>query len=255
MKFTPLARLALLASALSLTGTLFAAGNGPTPYPAQSDEAAWPGVGPIRVGAWMTDNRTYFWTVRAQNQDSVVFVGDSLVGGWTGLGKAFPGIKVANRGIGGDVSRGVLFRFQEDVLDLHPRAIVLCVGSNDLSAHAETNASIANLTSIVDLARQANANVPIVLCTIPPRNVPTAPIRPGSLESLNIRIKAYALNKSHIAMLDLHTAFANPDGTLNPQFIGKDGIHITSAGYEKWGVLLLPVLKSLGVEPTPAATP
>lgn len=254
MKLPSLPRTALLSCLLVFSaGTVFA--DGPTPYPAQSDEAAWPGVGPIRVGSWMNDNRAYFWTVREKDQGAVVFVGDSLVGGWKGLGKAFPGIKVANRGVGGDVSRGVLFRLREDVLDLNPRAIVFCVGSNDLSAHAKTDDSIANISAIVDQARQTKADLPIILCTIPPRNVPNAPIVPGSLESLNTRIKAFALNKPRVAVLDLHAAFANPDGTLNPQFIGKDGIHITPAGYEKWSVILLPVLKSLGIEPAAPNTP
>ncbi|HEY9250175.1 MAG TPA: GDSL-type esterase/lipase family protein [Rariglobus sp.] len=254
MKLLSFTRTVILSCLLAVSaGTVFA--DGPTPYPAQSDEASWPGAGPIRVGSWMNDNRAYFWTVRAQDQGAVVFVGDSQVGGWNGLGKAFPGIKVANRGIGGDVSRGVLFRLREDVLELNPRAIVFCMGTNDLSAHAATDDIIANISSIVDQARQAKADLPIVLCTIPPRNVPNAPIIPGSLESLNLRIKAFAAGKPRLAVLDLHAAFANPDGTINPQFIGKDGIHITSAAYEKWAALLQPVLKSLGIERTPAATP
>ncbi len=254
MKFTPLARAAFLASALSLTGALFAAGNGPTPYPAQSDEAAWPGVGPIRLGAWMTDNRLYSWTLRDKAQGSVVFVGDSLVGGWKGLGPAFPGIKVANRGIGGDVSRGVLFRFQEDVLDLHPRAIVLCVGSNDLSAHGKTDHTIANLATLAQWTHEANPATPLIFCTIPPRNAPNSPIVPGSLDALNIRLKAFAQGKPNIVIVDLFTALANPDGTPNPDYIGKDGIHITPAGYEKWATLLRPVFTSLGiVAETPAA--
>ena len=35
---------------------------------------------------------------------------------------AFPGVKVANRGISGDTTRGVLIRLQEDVLALDPAA-------------------------------------------------------------------------------------------------------------------------------------
>ena len=242
-----------LAVLLSLANPLFAQ-DGPTPYPSQSDEAAWPGVGPIRVGSWMNDNRTYSWTMRHADQNSVVFVGDSLIGGWKGLEKAFPGIKVANRGIGGDVSRGVLFRLQEDVLDLNPRAIVFCVGSNDLSAHAKTSDSMANIAAIVDLAHKTNPTLPIVLCTIPPRNVPNAPIVPGSLGAINSQLKAYASGKQNLVVLDLFTAFATPEGALNPEYIGKDGIHITPAGFEKWGTLLRPVLKFLGIVPTPPAT-
>lgn len=236
---------------IALASSAFA--SGPTPYPAQSDAAAWPGVGPIRVGSWMNDNRAHFWTVREKGRGAVFFVGDSLVGGWKNLGTAFPGIKVANRGVGGDVSRGVLFRLHEDVLELDPRAIVFCVGSNDLSAHGKTDDSIANISLLVDQSRVANPSLPIVLCTIPPRNAPNAPIVPGSLAALNSRLKTYAAGKPHLAVLDLHAAFALPDGTPNPEFIGKDGIHITPAGYEKWASLLAPVLAALGITPAPTA--
>lgn len=251
MKLTRLARTVLLASAFSLLGTLFA---GPTPYPAQSDETAWPGVGPIRVGGWMTDNRLSFWPLRDAAQGAVVFVGDSLIGGWKRLNASFPGIKVANRGIGGEVSRGTLFRFQEDVLDLHPRAIVLCVGTNDLSAHGKPDHVISNIATMVQWANEADPKMPFIICNIPPRNVPNAPIIEGSLESLNARLQTFAQGKSNVAVVDLFSAFVSPDGSPNPEFIAKDGIHITPAGFEKWGELLRPIFDAHGVVATPAAT-
>src|SRR6266576_529976 len=70
------------------------AASGPTPFP--KDAKDWPGKGAIRI------------------------FGDSLVGGWQQLGEDLPGVPVANRGIGGEPTRVLLFRFKEDVLDLHP---------------------------------------------------------------------------------------------------------------------------------------
>ena len=40
--------------------------------------------------------------------------------------------KVANRGISGDTTRGVLIRMEEDVLSLNPSGVVLLIGTNDL---------------------------------------------------------------------------------------------------------------------------
>jgi len=127
----PLRLLHTLLAAVCFAATPIHAADGPTPFPDAKDEAAWPGQGPIRVFGWMVDNRKAFWTHRDRDQGAVVFVGDSLIGGWKveRMVADFPGLKVANRGIGGDVSRGLLFRFREDVLDLKPRAIVMCIGS------------------------------------------------------------------------------------------------------------------------------
>src|SRR4051812_50114184 len=124
----------LVLLALLVTGGLRASeASGPTPFPDAGDERAWAGTGPIRVHPWMRDNRAWFWSQRAAAQGSVVFVGDSLTGNWKAeaMKAAFPGMRIANRGIGGDVSRGGLFRLREDVLDLKPRAMVLLIGTND----------------------------------------------------------------------------------------------------------------------------
>lgn len=247
MKPSRLLHAVFVSTLLSLAGPLSAQG-GPTPYPNINDEAAWPGVGPIRTGAWMSENRAYYWTQRDQDQDGVVFVGDSLVGGWKNIAASFPGLKVVKRGIGGDTSRGTLFRFQEDVLELNPRAIVFCVGTNDLSAHANPGDVISNLATMVDMARKTHPALPIVVCTIPPRNVPNAPTKPGALDDLNARLKAFGAGRDKLVVLDLFAALATAEGDLDPSFIGKDGIHITPEGYGKWSSLLLPALDSLGVK-------
>ena len=235
-----------LTTLLALASPLFA--DGPTPYPDSKNEAAWPGVGPIRCHPWMVDNRAWFWTQREKDQGAVVFVGDSLVGGWKTLKGAFPGLKVANRGVGGDVSRGVLFRFQEDVLDLHPRAIVLAVGSNDLSTQTNPANAVANISTIVEMTRKADPAVPIIICTIPPRNAPKAPIKPGALKDLNARLTAFGAGKEHLVVVDLFTALATPTGDLTPGYFATDGIHLMAPAYEKWAVALRPALESLGVK-------
>lgn len=240
-------RLVILAGLLSLTGSLFAQ-PGPTPYPDTKDEAAWPGVGPIRTGAWMSENRAYYWTQREKDQDGVVFVGDSLIGGWKDIGAAFPQLKVIKRAIGGDTSRGTLFRFQEDVVDLNPRAIVFCVGSNDLSAHGRPEDVIANLKAMVDLARRPNPSLPIVICTLPPRNVPKAPVKPGDFEHLNALLKQFGSGKPAMAVVDVFPALATPEGQPDPAYINADGIHLIPAGHAKWAALLRPAFDSLGIK-------
>src|SRR5713101_5919590 len=96
-----------------------------------------PGQGPIRRYDWFRntwhERRTKFASRAEQDRNAVVLLGDSITQGWGDDFTAwFPGMKVANRGISGDTSRGVLIRVQEDVLALHPQAVVLLIGTNDL---------------------------------------------------------------------------------------------------------------------------
>ncbi len=242
----PLAGLLGLA-ALLLAAVPAARADGPTPYPPKSDEAAWPGQGPIRVFDWMTDNREHFWTRRDKDQGAVVFVGSSMIGNWKNLAAAYPNLKVANRGIGGDVSRGLLFRFKEDVLDLNPRALVLAIGSNDLSAHTDPAIVADNVAAIIELARAQNPELPIVLCPVAPRENPKAPLKPGMLEEYNAQIVALGAAKNAIVP-DLTTPFLTPDGKQNPDYFGKDRMHLSPAGYEKLAVAIGAALTKLGVQ-------
>lgn len=237
---------------IGLTSLLLAAApharaDGPAPYPPKTDEAAWPGKGPIRVMEWMPGNRASFWSRREKDQGAVVFVGSSMIGNWKNLGATFPGLKVANRGIGGDVSRGLLFRFKEDVLDLNPRALVLAIGSNDLSAHADPAVVVANVAAIIDLARAHNPSLPIVLCPVAPRENPKAPLKPGALDDYNARLVALGSQKN-ASVPDLRTPFLTPDGKQNPEYFGPDRMHLSPAGYEKLGTVIGAELKKIGIK-------
>ncbi|WP_367849535.1 GDSL-type esterase/lipase family protein [Rhodoferax sp. WC2427] len=219
--------------------------DGPTPFP--KDFKDWPGKGAIRVFGWMNDNRKAFWQERARKQGSVVFAGDSLVGGWSTLAKDLPGLTVANRGIGSETTRGLLFRFQEDVLDLHPKAIVLLTGSNDLSALQDVQLSRSNLTDILDKAEKQMPGVPVVLCTVPPRNHPQSPVDPRQVVELNKLIASVAQGRKNVVVLDLHALLVDPDGSPHAEYFGADKLHISPLGYQHVRDALLPVLKQFNL--------
>ncbi|MET0348368.1 MAG: GDSL-type esterase/lipase family protein [Rhizobacter sp.] len=221
------------------------AASGPTPYPTNTKD--WPGQGAIRVFGWMTENRKAFWPERERKQGAVVFAGDSLIGGWRTMAKDFPELNVANRGIGGEPTRGLLFRFQEDVLDLHPKAIVLLSGSNDLSAQQDPKQSRANLAAMLDQAEKAAPGVPIVLCTVPPRQDPKAPVDPAKVRELNRQIASLAEGRRNVVVLDLHALLVAPDGSPTPELFGADRLHISAAGFQRFRDALAPVLKQLNV--------
>jgi len=227
--------------------------TGPTPYPDAKDEAAWPGKGPIRSFNWMVDNRNYFWTQREKAQGSVVLVGDSLTAGWKApvLAEAFPGLKIANRGVGGDTSRGVLFRFKEDVLDLKPRAIMLLVGGNDLSAHGDPKFAAENITTMLDMVQAYDPNLPVILAQGPPSASPKAPHKPGARADLNARIAKIAEGRKNVTLVDLFTPLATPDGKPVPEYFAEDMVHISPAGYQKWLETLVPVFNKLGLKAAP----
>src|SRR5437660_12827788 len=128
MKSSSIIRLLLIALCLLLGGATPQAQDKPSQFQIPATDEGLPGAGPIRRYDWFRKlwaERRSAWHKRAQqDQNALVFLGDSITQGWgDDFGGSFPVVKVANRGISGDTTRGVLIRLKEDVIDLHPSEI------------------------------------------------------------------------------------------------------------------------------------
>lgn len=242
---TLVSTLALLVGAQTLSASEAPARSGPTPYPSSAQD--WPGKGVVRMFGWMKQNRDFFWTERAKKQGAIVFAGDSLTGNWKDLGKQFSGTLVANRGIGGDVSRGLLFRFKEDVLDLHPKAIVMLIGINDLTARQPADQTLDNVRSMLAMKNEQQPQVPVFLCTVTPSASPGAPVDEQQRRSLNQGLRQIAKDTKLVTLVDLYSATAKDDGTPDLQYFGKDQLHLAAPGYARWKEVLQPALQRAGV--------
>jgi lysophospholipase L1-like esterase len=108
-------------------------------------------------------------TPHDRDREAVVFLGDSITQGWgddfRGL---FPGMKAANRGIGGDTTRGMLLRLADDCLALDPSGVVMLMGTNDLEEGAEPETIAANVKAIIAAIESKNPRTPIVVCQVFP---------------------------------------------------------------------------------------
>ena len=91
----------------------------------------------------------------ATGENRVVFFGDSITDIWK-LEDSFPGKPYVNRGIGGQTTPQMLVRFRQDVIDLHPKVVVMLAGTNDIAGNTGPmrNEDIeADLASMAELAR------------------------------------------------------------------------------------------------------
>ena len=131
-----------------------------------------PGAGPIRRYDWFqklwTSKRSAWAKEVDVKQGALVFFGDSITQGWgDNIGGAFDA-KVANRGISGDTTRGMLLRLKQDVLSLKPSGVVMLMGTNDLEEGAEPAVIAGNLKLIIAELKAADSEMPIVLCNVFP---------------------------------------------------------------------------------------
>jgi lysophospholipase L1-like esterase len=214
-----------------------------------------PGAGPIRRYDWfqrLWRERRSEWARRVeQDRRSTVFLGDSITQGWGGgLGAAFPGVKVANRGISGDTTRGMLLRLQEDVMALDPAAVVLLAGTNDLEEGATPDVIAGNLELILNALERHDARLEVVLCQVFP-SAAAKKRSAASIKALNTLYLSVAKKHPRVTYLETWPLFAGPDGDATlAEF--PDLLHPNEAGYAKWAAALRPVFATLGLSETSA---
>ena len=179
-------------------------------------------------------------------QPKVVFMGNSITDCWADTVPAFfADNNFVGRGISGQVSSQMLVRFQEDVINLHPKVVVICCGTNDI---AQNNGYISlehilyNIKSMCELAR-VNKIKPIVCSTLPAKAFKWRPeMKPANdIRQLNEMIKAYA-KENKIPYVDYHSALVDEEGGL-PVIYSKDGVHPNAKGYAIMESVIMPILK------------
>jgi len=252
-------RLARATLLVALATSALAAPQAPAPasdpfaIPASDDGLS--GAGPIRRYDWFQklwhDRRAQWAREREQDRGAVVFLGDSITQGWGGgLGAAFPGVKVANRGISGDTTRGVLIRLQDDVLALDPAAVVLLIGTNDLEEGATPDVAVGNLKLILAALERHDPKLRIVLCLVFPSTATKK--RPADqIKAVNALYLAAVKNDPRVIPLETWALFADASGDAKlAEF--PDLLHPNEAGYAKWAAALRPVLATLGLSETSA---
>jgi lysophospholipase L1-like esterase len=208
-----------------------------------------PGQGPIRRYDWfrkLWTERRSAWAQRVQqDQSSVVFLGDSITQGWGDtMGGSFAGLKVANRGISGDTTRGVLIRLDEDVIALHPKAVVLLIGTNDLEEGADPETIAKNLKLILARLKQFDPAMPVILCQVFPSSETKK--RPAEkIKKINQLYAADVKGDSQVTLIETWPLFADAKGDAKPEEF-PDLLHPNKIGYAKWAAAITPIFATLG---------
>ena len=159
----------------------------------------------------------------------VVFMGNSITDNWAYFHPDFfSSNNFCGRGISGQTSSQMLVRFTDDVIALHPKAVVIMAGTNDV-AHNEYWVSpervVDNIIAMCNIA-QSNGIVPII-SSIPPCS--EFPWRkeinnPGqTIVDINKSLKAFA-DANGIVYVDYHSALTDEKLGL-PKTLSNDGCH------------------------------
>jgi lysophospholipase L1-like esterase len=170
-------------------------------------------------------------------ENRVIFLGDSITDYWK-LPGYFPGKPYINRGIDGQTTPEMLVRFRQDVIDLHPKVLLVLAGTNDIAGvtgRASNEDIEANYASMAELARAHRIRI-VFASLLPVHNYThdaqeSFALRPRErILALNKWLQDYCA-KNGFVYLDYFSALIDDHGMLK-RALSDDGLHPTDAGYK-----------------------
>jgi acyl-CoA thioesterase-1 len=170
------------------------------------------------------------------NSARVVFFGDSITDSWR-LNEYFTGRDFINRGISGQVTGEMLGRMMADVIDLHPNAMLLLAGTNDIARGTPVRTIENNIVMMAELARAHQIRVLIASLlpvsdykkTVNPLFERTKQRPPAVINDLNRWIQNYC-QQNQFTYVNYYPAMADGGGMLRDD-LSDDGLHPNGKGY------------------------
>ncbi len=166
----------------------------------------------------------------------VVFFGDSITDFWR-LNEYFPDSGYVNRGIAGQTSGQLLQRMKDDVIDLHPEAVLIMIGTNDLARETPVTAIEGNYQVMADLA--AAYKIKVIFAAVTPvsdyhkdqepsyeRTLQRPPVL---IKALNEWLQRFCSQRGYV-YVDYFTATVDAAGQFQAE-LSDDGLHPNAKGY------------------------
>lgn len=190
--------------------------------------------------------------VAAAGAIDVLFMGDSITDFWrneTGnfsgkpvFDKYFSDLKIANFGIAGDTTQGVLYRLQNgEGQGFSPKAVMLMIGTNNNRTHRPAEIAEGIGAIVLELQKDFPA-AKILLLGVFPRGAANDPLR-GQIAEIN-SIIARLHDGERVFYQNIGSIFLDADGNISTDIM-TDGLHPTTAGYELWAAEINDDLREL----------
>lgn len=205
-------------------------------------------IGLLVAMAYMTDLPAQDWPNLARfkeqnaqlkkpmkNENRVVFMGNSITEGWLNkMPDFFVNPSYINRGISGQTTPQMLIRFRQDVVDLHPKVVVILAGTNDIAGNTGPSTLDMIVDNIASMAEIASANeIKVIIASVLPAI--DFQWRPGvepadKIVELNKKLKKLCRKEDYI-YLDYFSSMADQHNGLKAAY-GDDGVHPNLTGYQ-----------------------
>lgn len=171
--------------------------------------------------------------------NNYLFLGDSITEQYD-LKEYYEDYPVVNSGVSGDYTSSIVKDMKKRVYDYNPSKVFLLIGINDLRKGNDVSEIVSNTKEIIKLIKENRPYSEIYLESIYPINktdddkisdsVKDIEFDNEKIIEVNDLLKDLAKDEK-ITYVDLYSKLIDDDGNLNISYT-KDGLHISSEGYE-----------------------
>lgn len=196
------------------------------------------------IGYYADDNAAL---LASREPVDIVFLGDSITEGWQDKRPGFFSRERIGRGIGGQTTSQMVLRMFSDVVALHPRAVHIMAGTNDIAGNTGPMTPAMtedNFRAMADIA--SRHGIKLLVASIPPAAAfpwsPEVQTRPKIAE-LNRWLRDFA-HRSGSIWVDYHPVLDDGTGAMKPG-LASDGVHPTEAGYDAMATVIEPILRRM----------
>lgn len=171
--------------------------------------------------------------------NNYLFLGDSITEQYD-LKEYYEDYPVVNSGVSGDFTSSIVEDMKKRVYDYNPSKVFLLIGINDLRKGKDVSEIVSNTKEIIELIKENRPYSEIYLESIYPINktdddkvsdsVKDIKFDNEKIIEVNDLLKDLAKDEK-ITYVDLYNRLIDDDGNLNISYT-KDGLHISSEGYE-----------------------
>ena len=171
--------------------------------------------------------------------NNYLFLGDSITEQYD-LKEYYEDYPVVNSGVSGDFTSSIVENMKKRVYDYNPSKVFLLIGINDLRNGKDVSEIVSNTKEIIELIKENRPYSEIYLESIYPINktdddkisdsVRDIEFDNEKIIEVNDLLKDLAKDEK-ITYVDLYNKLIDDDGNLNISY-SKDGLHISSEGYE-----------------------
>jgi lysophospholipase L1-like esterase len=187
------------------------------------------------------DNERWQQTLTANRMydgDLIVFFGDSQIYFWP-MATSFGSLPIVNKGIRSDTALRAIDRFDNDVLGLKPKVLVILLGTNDLADGQPIEKIIGDIELMIEKAK--NYRIRTIVCSLLPVRGRFTNSRP-SKDILTINNKLNHLSLQYEAdYVDFFSRLRDREGQFGAG-LTLDGLHPSAAGYFRMTKTILPYL-------------